>query len=125
MTNLCDIQAAVRDINPYYVGMLTWKQQGNKRLGILITAVPKKPLSELAFNSVKRVFKRFGGKFVSWRGQSWFELVLKETSPRATKTSLQGNVEPFSSGTQGPVLTQIEAKKASLCRAGQQFLEET
>ena len=124
--NLEDAQAQVRDVNPYYVDMLTWKQQGNKRLGILITAVPKKPLSDLSFNAVKRVFKRLGGAFVSWRGQSWFELVvLEETSPRATKTSLQGNVEPFSSGTQEPVFTQIEANIASLRRAAHEILGGT
>ena len=120
--NLEDVQARVRDVNPYYVGLFTWSQNRD-----VIRAHPITPMiSEAAFKAVKRVFKRLGGGYVSWRGQSWFELVvLEETSPRATKTSLQGNVEPFSSGTQGPVLMQIEANIASLRRAGQQLLQGT
>ena len=124
--NLEGIQARIHAVNPCYVDMLTWKQQGNKRLGILITAVPKKPLSDLAFNAVKRVFKRLGGKFVSWRGQSWFELVVLEEQPRHSDFgSPQGHgSEPSATSPESGVLKQIEAKVANLRRAGQQLLEE-
>jgi len=128
--NLEDAQAQVRDVNPYYVDMLTWKQQGNKRRGILITVVPKKPLSDLSFNAVKRVFKRLGGKFVSHAGQAWFELVVLEEcclrkgsgflSPQGKGLALS----PLSISPAPGTLKQTEAKIASLVRAGRELREE-
>jgi len=121
--DLAGVMARVRDVNPYYVDMLTWKQQGR-----FITATPKKPLSDLSFSAVKRVFRRLGGKYVSSRGQSWFELVLEESGPRDAVNPAyldpQGMDSARLSPLSGPALTQIEAKIASLRRAGQELLQE-
>jgi len=119
MTTLTDIQATLRDINPYYVSMLTWKQHDN-----IITATPQKPLSELAFNTIKRGFRRFGGKYVSWRGKSWFELILLEENQAPSRPDLSTRPRESDVSRCEPVLKQMEVQVASLCRAGQQLLRD-
>jgi len=67
---LADVKAAV---GAHYSEFLSWKQNGN-----IVKAYPRWPLSEMAFKTIKRAFKRLGGKFVSHQGQAWFELVLRD-----------------------------------------------
>jgi len=121
--DLAGVMTRVRDVNPYYVDMLTWKQQDG-----IIKATPKQPLSELAFNTVKRIFKRLGGKFVSHAGQAWFELVLEEFGPRSAVVSMQipqgKDFARLSPSSRNPVFRQTEARIARLVRAGQQLLTE-
>ena len=120
--NLCDVQAKLRDTNPYYVNMLTWTQHNG-----IIKATPKKPLSNLAYKTVEKVFKRLGGKPVSWRGQSWFELVLLEKNQAYSGSQQDPEPEPSLKNLSGPdaVLKQIGCQIASLCRAARLCLKET
>ena len=124
--DLAGVMALVRGVNPYYVDMFTWRQNGN-----VVKAYPKLPISEAAFNAVKRVFRSLGGKFVSWRGQLYFELVVLE---ECCLRKGSGFLSPQGNGS-GPLflpaispapgtLKQIEAKIASLVRAGHELLEE-
>ena len=121
--DLSDVKAAVRDVNPYYADMLTWTEDHG-----IVKATPKKQLSELAYNRVKRVFKRLGGKPVSHAGQAWFELVLEEFGPRSAVVSMQipqgKDFARLSPSSRNPVFRQTEARIARLVRAGQQLLTE-
>ena len=67
---LADLQRQINSINPYYCRMFVWSQNGS-----VIKAKPRQPLSEVAFQTVKKVFKRFGGHYVRLRGTAYFELV--------------------------------------------------
>lgn len=123
--DLAGVMTRVRDVNPYYVDMLTWKQQDG-----IIKATPKKTLSDLAHKSIEKVFSRLGGKFVSHAGQTWFELVvLEEYQPRhrSVSDSPQGQelkLSPLSTSPASGVLRQTEARITSLVRAGQTLTQE-
>jgi hypothetical protein len=71
--DLADVKAAVVSAAPgfgdIWVNCFNWRQNGN-----VVTAKPRFPMSEMCFETVKKVFKRFGGKYVTG---SYFELVLK------------------------------------------------
>jgi len=117
------VQAALRAVNPYYVGMVTWKQEGD-----IIKAYQKYPLSEMAFNAIKKVFKRFGGKYVSHYGKSWFELVVEENGGRRdihasnrTPADVLANKSPVASGS---VLTHLQTQLEKLAEAGHQLTKE-
>ena len=65
-------QAAVKATLPsYYAKMLDWQRDGD-----FIKAVPNRELSDAAHKTISKTFKRLGGKFVSYRGQTYFELPL-------------------------------------------------
>jgi len=138
--DLPHVQAAVRAVNPYYVDMVTWKQEGN-----IIKAFPKHPISEVAFNAIKKVFKRFGGKYVSHYGKCWFELVVKENSGWSREPLPMGKMEengsrrdihaskrtPATVGVMtnnspapGSVLEHLQARIDRLAMAGAKLLEE-
>ena len=116
--NLCDVQATLRDINPNYVNMLSWKQENN-----YIKATPHKPLSNLAHNTIKKAFEHLGGKYVWHAGNAWFELVLEEKTPCANETTSPPGKDMFSHGSERSVFKQIEAQQAKLRRAGQECAE--
>ena len=125
--DLAGVMALIRDVNPYYVDMLVWDQQHG-----IITATPKKPLSDLAHRLILKVFQQLDGNYVSHAGQAWFELVvLEESKPRPSasddspqeqepKVSPLSMTSPLASG----ILRQTEAQLTSLIRAAQQLLEE-
>jgi len=120
--DLPGVQAAVRAVNPYYVGMVTWKQEGD-----IIKAFPKGTLSEMAFNAIKKVFKRFGGKYVSHYGKSYFELVLSREESGSHKNtfdclSLHRQSSPASAS--GTALNRLQAQIEKLANAGRELLEE-
>ena len=117
--SLCDVQATLRDIAPNYVHMLTWKQENG-----YIKATPHKPLSNLAHNTINKVFTRLGGKYVWHAGNAYFELVLEETIPCANETTSPPGKDMFSHGSEGSVFKQIEVQQMRLRRAGQQCTEE-
>jgi len=116
------VQAAVRAVNPYYVVMVSWKQEGD-----IIKAYPKFPISEAAFNAIKKVFKRFGGKYVSHYGKSWFELVLSREESGSHKNtfdclSLHRQSSPASAS--GTALNRLQTQIARLAEAGHELTKE-
>ena len=117
--NLCDVQATLRDINPNYVNMLTWKQENG-----YIKATPHKPLSNLAHNTIQKVFNRLGGKYVWHAGNAYFELVLEEKDPCANESASPPGKDELHNGVDGSVFKQIEVQQLRLRRAGQQCTEE-
>jgi hypothetical protein len=117
--NLCDVQAQLRDKNPYYVNMLSWKQENG-----YIKATPRKPLSNLAHNTIKKTFERLGGNYVWHAGNAWFELVLEEKDPCANETASLPGKDELHNGVDGSVFKQIEVQQARLRCAGQQCTEE-
>jgi hypothetical protein len=156
MTNLVDIQATLRDINPHYVDMLDWREYKDifrcgrcnypfygprscpncgestnlskqPKTSTLLKAIPKKPLSDLAHKSILKVFRRLGGKFVSYDGQNWFELILLEETQAPNRPDLstrRGESDILPCEPYGSALKQMDAQVASLCRAGRKCLEE-
>jgi hypothetical protein len=70
----------IRDLPWYYAELLDWRQENG-----ILKAFPKHRLSDSAHRVVSRAFRRLGGKFVSYRGRHYFELVL--TGPRSVSTS--------------------------------------
>jgi hypothetical protein len=115
------VQAAVRAVNPYYVGMVTWKQEGD-----IIKAFPKYPISEAAFNAIKKVFKRFGGKYVSRYGKCWFELVVENNSVRQHTVYNSPNARQNDSPATAPnsVLTHLQTQISNLAAAGYELTKE-
>jgi hypothetical protein len=105
--------------------MVTWKQEGN-----IIKAFPKHPISEAAFNAIKKVFKRFGGKYVSRYGKCWFELVVEENGFRrdihASKRTLAtvGVSANNSPATPGFVLAHLQTQISNLAAAGYELTKE-
>jgi hypothetical protein len=93
--DLAQVQRAVAAVNPYYPNMLNWQQQGD-----IIKAIPKPELSERAFQAVRTVFKRLGGRYVNYQGLNYFELVLKK--------------EPEESGIQKHISRQLHGKSATV-----------
>lgn len=81
------VKDAVSRYFPCYVDMLRWQQHGN-----VITAVPKRQLSDQAFSIVSRVFKRLGGRYVRRQGTSYFELVVKVRAVHGLEKKKQGNL---------------------------------
>ena len=120
--DLSDVKAAVSDVNPYYADLLTWEQQHG-----IIKAIPKKRLSDSAHRAILKTFQKLGGNYVSHAGQAWFELVILEGSGSKHQSSCrtpQGNPHVSLPAAREPCLIQIEARIASLVRAGQTLLEE-
>ena len=108
----------------YYIDQLTWRRDGN-----IIKAYPRWPLSQTAFNVIKKAFKKLGGKFVSHHGKAWFELVLKaeesgfrrissEHTPQGTPTSKTVSPAPESA------LIRMQAQLDRLVAAGHECLRE-
>lgn len=60
-----------KDLPWYYVEMLDWREDNG-----IVKAFPKKSLSDKAHREILKAFKEWGGKFVSWNGQSWYEIPL-------------------------------------------------
>ena len=112
---------AVRDVNPYYVDMLSWTVDHG-----IVKAAPKKPLSNLAHESISKVFQHLGGNYVSHAGQAWFELVVLEErgSLLADNSKIPQGTARLTSPLQGSALLQVDTQLASLVRAAQKCLEE-
>ena len=68
-----------RDLPWNYAELLKWVTTTNNGCSV-VKAFPKKPLSDRAFNIIKSAFKKWGGKFVSYRGEYYFELVIRKES---------------------------------------------
>ena len=54
---------------PQYRNMLVWHRANG-----VVKATPKKTLSDSAHKTVLKAFKRVGGKYVSNKGQHYFEV---------------------------------------------------
>jgi len=73
-----------RDLPWYYAEMLDWHVEGD-----IVKAFPKRRLSMVAHKTILRVFRRWGGKFVSHNGDHYFELVIgKGVSSTSTQTAV-------------------------------------
>jgi len=83
----------------------------------------------MAFNAIKKVFKRFGGKYVSHYGKSYFELVVEENGSRrdmhnlndSCKVGILANNSPVASES---VLNQLQTQLSRLADAGHQLIKE-
>jgi hypothetical protein len=63
-----------------WVRCFDWQQHGD-----IITAKPRYPMSDMCFNTVKKVFRKLGGHYVSGKDRThYFELVLKEAEQNET-----------------------------------------
>jgi len=71
-----------RDLPWYYAELLSWRVENG-----IIKAFPKKLLSDTAHKTVLAAFRRWGGKYVSWNGQRYFELVLDLPTSTSTQTA--------------------------------------
>ena len=128
--DLADVKAAVVRQAPGFgdswVRSFDWRQNGN-----IVTAKPRYPMSEMCFQAVKKVFKRFGGKYVRHNNVSYFELVLKEAEQSGLGVSslpltlpLVGAEGRFSPCKPEPVFTRLQNKLSSLAAAGAELERE-
>jgi hypothetical protein len=74
--DLSDVKAAVAAVPGFgdvWVRCFDWCQNGD-----IVTAKPRYPMSDMCFNTVKKVFRKLGGHYVSGKDRThYFELVLK------------------------------------------------
>jgi len=71
-----------KDLPWYYAELLEWKEENG-----IVKAYPKAPLSDVAYHTILGAFKRWGGKYVSWNGQHYFELVLEGARSVSTEAA--------------------------------------
>jgi hypothetical protein len=115
--DLAQLQASVAAVDPRYPSWLTWEQRGP-----IITAKPKFQLPDNAHRFILKVFRKYGGKFVS---PGYFELVLRENGLPANPCSIPSrNVHPLQSPAPGTVLEQLQARIERITEAGQELVKE-
>ena len=76
--DLSDVKTAIIKEAPgfgdVWVRSFDWRQNGD-----VVTAKPRYPISEMCHQTMKKMFKRLGGKYVSdGKGHYFFQLVLKQ-----------------------------------------------
>lgn len=74
-----------RDLPWYYAELLKWRVENG-----ILKVFPKLPVSDRAHKAILKAFRRWGGKYVSWNGRDWYELVLE---PRMASTPVAVNVK--------------------------------
>jgi hypothetical protein len=126
--DLSGVQAALSSYFPCYVTMLRWSQHDN-----VITAVPKRELSDQAFKLISKAFKQCGGKYVRRNGVSYFELVVKQGAEQSgfrpgllslpLTLPLAGAEGQFSPRKPEPVFIRLQNQLSSLANAGRQCTE--
>lgn len=89
MSVLSDLKAELG----YYANMLTWTVEDK-----IVKAVPKRQLSDRSHYIITRVFKHFGGNFVSKGGEHYFELVLRPRQLSAGNRIAKAYMELMSDG---------------------------
>jgi hypothetical protein len=128
--NLAGVQAAVISAAPGFgeswVRSFDWRQNGN-----IITAKPRYPMSKMCFNTVKKVFKRLGGRYVGSKGRTYyFELVVKDAeqnaisshSPVVVGADFLRLFSPANEKSES-VFTRLQNQLSNLSEAGRQCTE--
>lgn len=72
-----------KDLPWYYAELLSWRVENG-----FVKVFPKKPLSDKAHREVSKVFKRWGGKFVSHNGSRYFEAPVAGVSSKSTRVAV-------------------------------------
>jgi hypothetical protein len=131
LLDLAGVKAAIVKEAPgfgdVWVRSFDWRQNGD-----IVTAKPRYPVSEMCFNTVKKVFKRLGGRYVTYKGTSYFELVLKEAEQNGFRPALlslpltlplvvaEGQFSPCKPE---PVFIRFENQLSNLAKAGRECTE--
>jgi hypothetical protein len=114
--DLAAVQACVAAVDPRYPEWLMWEQRGD-----IITAKPKFQLPDNAHRFILKVFRKYGGKFVS---PGYYELVLREHGSPANHCSIPPRNAHLWSPAPGAVHEQLQARIERITEAGQELVKE-